>query len=175
MEKRSQRKVLMLILAACMVVMLSAGMTLAYFSDYEEASGGATLKLGGETEMTEGNDSTDKHIVVENTGETDMITRVMIFDNDYMEVTLEKADDWEEKAIDGGKCYYYRKILGAGEKTSAIDAKLSAEWTGEEPEYDFDVTVIHESARAVYNGETLVTPEGWDDISGVISTEKESA
>jgi len=174
MERISQRKIVMLIIAAALVLLVSVGVTFAYFSDYEEASGGATLKLGGETEMTEGEDSASKHIVVENTGDTNMITRVMIFDNEHMTVTLENEKDWHETKIEGGKCYYYTKVLKPGEKTSAIDAELSVEWKGEEPEYNFDVTVIHESAQAVYNGKTLVTPEGWDNISKIISPDKEA-
>lgn len=173
MEKRSRKKVVMLIIAAILLLSVSIGVTLAYFSDYEEASGGATLKLGGETEMTEGSDSASKHIVVENTGRTDMITRVMIFDNEHMTVTLENEKDWHVTEIEGGKCYYYTKILAPGKKTSAIDAELSIEWQGEEPEYNFDVTVVHESAQAVFNGRTLATPNGWDDISNIISPDKE--
>ena len=173
MGKMVSHKAVLAVIIAVLLAASSVGIALAYFSDYEEASGGATLKLGGETEMTEGEDSTDKHIVIENTGDTNMITRVKIFDNEFMTVTLENAADWKESSIEGGKCYCYTKILHPGEKTSAIDAKLKVEWKGEEPDYDFDVTVIHESAQAVYNGKTLATPDGWDDISNVIAVTDE--
>ena len=157
MKKMNKAKMALFAFVLCLSV--SVGATLAYFSDYEEASGGATLGLGGQTEITEGSDEANKHIVISNTGETNMIVRLAIFQNDYLTVTLEKSGDWEKV----GDFYYYKRVLLPGEDTSAVDADLRTSWKGEEPEYDFDVTVVHESAQAVYNGEGLAVPAGWDE------------
>ena len=156
MNKR--RPLILAVFAIVLCLSVSVGAAIAYFSDYEEASGGAVLGLGGETQLTEGSDAANKHIVIENTGETNMIVRLAIFQNDYLTVKLEQAADWKQV----GDFYYYTKVLQPGDKTSAVDANLKTEWKGDEPEYDFDVTVVHESAQAVYNGEALAVPEGWD-------------
>lgn len=166
MKKMNKAKMALFAFVLCLSV--SVGATLAYFSDYEEASGGATLNLGGGTELTEGSDHANKHIVIENVGDANMIVRLAIFGADqYMTISHENGDEsaWEKV----GDFYYYKKVLRPGEKTPQIDANLKVEWQGEEPDYNFEVTVVHESALAVYNGKTLATPSGWDDISDIIA------
>ncbi|MBE6040932.1 MAG: hypothetical protein E7220_00245 [Clostridiales bacterium] len=148
---------------------VSVGAALAYFSDYEEASGGAVLTLGGQTRLYEGNDNTKKEIRIENTGETDMITRVAIFgQEEYMKpITFEKASDWEKI----GDFYYYTKVLKPGETTSQITAEMSFDWKTDDPDkkpdYQFDITVVHESTQAVYDGKQLAKPKGWDYVPTV--------
>lgn len=168
---KKQRKIILTVLALALCLTVSIGITIAYFNDYEDASGGATLNLNGQTKLKEGIAGTSKNIVIQNTGDANMVTRVMIFDNNYMDVSMENAEDW--KAIrhdeDGYTCYYYKKVLKAGSETSAIKADLNAKYKGDQkPNFDFDVTVIHESALAIYDGDKLVTPKGWDNISEVI-------
>lgn len=157
-----------LILTLCLSI--SFGVTLAYFSDYEEASGGAVMNLKGETEIEEHMDGTTKHIVVKNTGDrTNMITRVLIFDNQYMTVSFNKSD-WYEVVKDGYKIYYCRKVLKPGDESGELTASLKTEWSGsEKPDYDFDVTVVHESAIATYDGDKVVVPTDWNDIPGEIT------
>jgi len=168
MKKLKTNKLIIMIIAIALCLSVSGGLTLAYFSDYEEASGGATLNLGGGTELTEGSDKANKNIVIENVGEANMIVRLAIFGEDqYMTISHKNGDESAWKKI--GDFYYYKKVLRPGEKTPQIDANLKVEWKGEEPDYNFEVTVVHESAPAVYNGETLATPSGWDDISEIIA------
>ena len=165
MKQRLTKKTIAALLAVLLCLSVSIGGAVAFFSDYEEAAGAAVVNLGGQTELTEGEDSANKHIVVKNTGETNMIVRVAIYGADeYMTVEY-STDDWEKI----GDFYYYKKVLLPEESTSAIDAKLKVEWQGEEPDYNFDVTVVHEAAQAVYNGKKLITPKSWDDITNVIA------
>ena len=167
MNKR--KSLILAVFAIVLCLSVSIGAAIAYFSDYEEASGGATLNLGGETQITEGSDAANKHIVITNTGDTNMIVRLAIFDNKYMTVTLDESY-WKKV----GEFYYYQKVLEPGEETSPVDADLKIEWKGKEPDYSFDVTVVHESAQEVYNGKTLVVPAGWD-AEGVNSIATETA
>lgn len=165
MKRRLPKKTTVALLAVLLCLSVSIGGAVAYFSDYEEAAGGAVLNLGGKTELIEGQEDAEKKIVVKNTGETNMIVRVGLFGaEEYMTVTYSE-EDWKKI----GDYYYYKKVLLPEQSTSAIDAVLKTEWEGEKPDFNFDVDVIHEAAQAVYNGQTLVTPVGWDDISGIIA------
>ena len=158
-------KTTLMIFALVLSLSVTVGASLAYFSDYEEASGGATLNLGGKTELSEGEDTSEKDIVIENTGKTNMIVRVMIAGEGvkYMSNPPEyKTSDWEKVKEGDIEWYYYKKVLEPGQKTSDILAKMEFSWQGEEPNYNFEITVAHESAQAVYNGKTLAAPEGWN-------------
>lgn len=168
MKKISNKILVLFALVLCLSV--SVGASLAYFSDYEEASGGATLNLGGKTELSEDKDGdhSRKYIVVKNTGKTNMIVRVAImgegvnyFKNGNPSYNHE---DWDTDTDSNGVTwYYYKKVLPPNESTSAIDAKMEFNWEGEnKPDYDFEITVVHESAQAIYNGTALACPQGWN-------------
>ena len=60
--------------------------------------------------------------------------------------------------------YYYGKVLKPGEDTGEgnLVSSMKFSWKGEEPDYDFEVTVVHEGSQAVYEGEKLAVPDGWD-------------
>ena len=169
MKKISNKFVIIFALVLCLSV--SIGASLAYFSDYEEASGGATLNLGGKTEISEGTDHDQKNIVITNTGKTNMIVRVAIMGEGvkyFKNPPSYSTNDWvTDTDSNGVTWYYYKKVLEPGEapdynSTSPINAKMEFSWEGEEPDYNFDITVVHESAQAVYNGRTLAAPEGWN-------------
>ena len=59
-------KTTLMLFALVLSLSVTVGATLAYFSDYEQASGGATLNLGGKTELTEGSNENEKDIVIKN-------------------------------------------------------------------------------------------------------------
>jgi len=156
-------------LVLCLSV--TVGVSLAYFSDYEDASGGATLNLGGKTVLEEGTNHKEKNIKIRNTGKTNMIVRVAILGEGTQyfkdQPKCVNPDDWAIKESQGVKWYYYKKVLKPDQETSVINARM--EFNGEEPDHSFEITVVHESSQAVYNGEKLATPDGWDDISEVIA------
>jgi predicted ribosomally synthesized peptide with SipW-like signal peptide len=174
--KKIKKKILV-IFALVLCLSVTVGVSMAYFSDYEDASGGATLNLGGKTELEEGNDHSKKDIKIKNTGETNMIVRVAIL-GEGVQYFKEgnpsyDTDDWAvAKDSQGVTWYYYKKVLKPKQETSVINAEMKFDWKGEEPDYSFEITVVHESAQAVYNGEKLATPDGWDDISEVIAPAK---
>ena len=159
--------------ALVLVLCLTATVTIsiAYFTDYEDAKGGAVMTLSGGTEVTEEMKDNNKLIKVVNTGETDMIVRVMIYgDADHM--TIRPGSGWIKSDQDGA--YYYKSILKgsedgkSGDETSVIEAAISAE--EEEDLAKFDITVIHEGARVIYEGDGVETPDGWDaDVVAQIS------
>ena len=157
-------KTTLMLFALVLSLSVTVGATVAYFSDYEQASGGATLYLGGKTELTEGSDTDKKDVVITNTGKTDMIVRVGIYGPDEMADPVMKGN-W---TLGNDGMYYYGVVLKPGEDTGAgnLVASMTFNWELEEgeepPDYYFEVTVVHEGSQAIYDGDTLVVPDGWD-------------
>ena len=150
------------IAALLLSLVVGIGFAFAYFTDYEAARGGAIIHLGGQTELIEQMDGNNKKISVKNTGQTDMIVRVMIF-GDESKMTVTAPDDWY-KGDDGA--YYYKKILHGsadgkhGDSTSTIHAEIKV--TGDDATQNFDTVVVHEGSQAVYDGTKLAVPKNWN-------------
>lgn len=161
-------KEILVLFALVLSLSLTFGVVLGYFSDFEEASGGASIHLGGRTEIEEGNDDARKVIVIKNTGETNMIVRVAIMGEGVRyfaqgNPSFESKDWWTSEDDQGVLWYYYRHVLEPDQETSSITALMQFSWEGAEvPEHDFDITVVHESTQAVYEGTKLKCPEAWD-------------
>ena len=166
------RKLLIMALSLILCMSVSVGLAVAYFTDYENARGGAVLHLKGQTQIVEDADDKKKDIVIKNVGDPDMVVRVMIIgDKDHLgEVTL--GDGWE----DGGDgWYYYSKILKGNsaendreKETSNLHAEINV--SGNEDINDFDITVVQEAERVTYDqdaeGNNIVSiPEGWSITS----------
>ena len=160
-------KTTLMLFALVLSLSVTVGATLAYFSDYEQASGGATLRLGGQTKLTEGDAEDQKNIKIENTGETNTIVRVGIYGPDGMDDPIMDPEKWKLSSKDG--MYYYLKVLKPGDSTEAnsLIAHMNFHWTAEEddegnlevPDYYFEVTVVHEGAQAIYDdNNSLVAP-----------------
>ncbi len=126
------------------------GKTGAYFSDHKELNGSASLKLSHQTIIKEEIEEDNKHIVIANIGETEVVVRVRVFGGDY--ISVEAGEDWQENE----GWYYYGKALKKGEETTEIIAVVDKQ---KAPEYDFDVIVINESERSLYDGDKLIAPK----------------
>ena len=139
-------------LMLCLIV--NVGITVAYFTDYEDARGGAVLHLSGRTEIEEKVDGKEKTISIKNVGDTDTVTRVMVV-GEKVEVTLD--GNWTGPEEDGW--YYYKKVLTKGKSTSPIKAEVKV--SGSEELKDYDIIVVHESQRVAYDGDKVAVPKGW--------------
>lgn len=158
---RKSRK-LITICAVLIALIASTTAAYAYFTDYEEAQGGAQIKLEGETYIHEKPENTQKTISIENTGETDVVVRVAAF-GDFIDWdnTTYSGDDW----MKDGDWWYYKKILKPGKTTSKIVVKIDTA-AAKEAGHDFDIIVVHESERVTYDGTAankVVKPDGWPD------------
>ena len=69
---------------------------------------------------------------------------------------------WMRSSTDG--MYYYGEVLKPGETTGEgnLVASMSFKWEGEAPDYNYEVTVVHEGYQTIYNGGKLKAPNGWD-------------
>ena len=159
------RKLLITALSLILCMSVSVGLAFAYFTDYENARGGAILHLKGQTEITEKVDEAGKTISIQNVDEPDMVVRVMIIADEAHLGDVTLGSGW----VDGGDgWYYYNKILkgskdGKGESTSDLEAKINV--SGDEVVTDFDVVVVHEAERVVYDGDKVAIPDGWSITS----------
>lgn len=145
------------VLIALCVFGASTTVSLAYFSDYDRAAGSVGISLNWSTDIKEEVKDNNKHIAIENTGTTDVTVRVRVFGGDQLTVSDQNAaKHWLEK--DDG-WWYYNSILSPGSTTTELFAEIKAEDADQD---DFDIIVVHESARTVYrNNQTLTAPEGW--------------
>lgn len=164
---RKKSKKLIVICAVLIALIASTTAAYAYFTDYEQALGGAQIKLEGQTEIHEEADDAQKTLYIKNTGETDVIVRVAAFGDfiDWDNSTWEEGDWMRE-----GDWFYYKRILKPGEATSEPEEpnlviKIDTE-AAKKAEHDFDIVVVHESQRVSYDGTAenkVVKPDKWPD------------
>lgn len=150
------RKFWAVICAVIVASLMCASFSFAYFTDYDRAGGKAGISLGWSTNIKEKMEENNKSIVIANTGETNVIVRVRIFAGDF--VTVEDRGI-EKHWVQKGDWWYYDSVLAPGKETTELYAEVKASTADTD---DFEITVVHESARAVYkNNKTLITPEDW--------------
>ena len=157
---RKKSKKLIVICAVLIALVASTTAAYAYFTDYEQALGGAQIKLEGQTEIHEEADDAQKTLSIKNTGETDVIVRVAAFGDfiDWDNSTWADGDWMKE-----GDWFYYKKILKPDASTSEIVIKIDTE-AAKKAEHDFDIVVVHESQRVSYDGTAenkVVKPDKW--------------
>ena len=168
--KKLRNKKFALICAVVLTLMVSSGVTLAYFSDYETALGEAKINLSDRTEIHEEVTDKEKKISIKNTGTeefADVVVRVAIYGPDEMKVTL--GDGWTEN----GGYYYYDQILKPGDESSQITANIE-----DIPKTidlsELEIIVVHESAPVTYDSQGNVQkPEGWDYIPSITAPDVE--
>ena len=152
----ANKKLTVLSVAAALLVLLCIPVryALAYFTDYQKAEGSSSLNLSWSTELHETiENEKDKAIVIENNGDTDVIVRVQIFAGDYAEIT--DHQDWTKS----GDWWYYTRVLPKGGETPVLRAVVH---TDNAPADDFNIIVVHESARVVYETNTKLMAPGND-------------
>ena len=161
---KRKRNIIIIGLMLLLLATVPVQRTLAYFTDIASYSGGGSLSLQWDTEIKEEIKDNNKHIQIKNTGDTDVIVRVSVFGNaDYLTVkNLEESGKWIKK--DDG-WWYYSGILAPEETTDVLLAELKA--SADLPSYEFEIIVVHESERVVYDGGALVKPEGWTYVPEV--------
>lgn len=148
--KAVKRRTILLVVAIALVLSMTVGLAMAYFSDSTEVEGGLTVTLGGETKIDEDQYDDHKDIRVENIGKTDVLVRVAVYGP--TEITFE-GDGWTKS----GDYWYYNSVLPVEGTTSTITAR----WTPpEDLGDDYSVVVIQESDQAVYDKfGNIVAPE----------------
>jgi len=160
--KAFNKKSILTVIAAALVLSLSMGLTFAYFSDFEAAKGGAQLTLGSQTHIDEEVSDKGKTIVIQNTGTTDVVVRVGVYGPSTMSVTDVSGDKWEYDAATG--FWYYTEVIEVDGESSPLKAEIKAP----KGQIDnFDVVVVQECAQVVYDKDgNIKVPEGWANKIG---------
>jgi hypothetical protein len=153
MKTVRRSKVYLLVVALVLVLSMTVGLTMAYFSDYTPAKGGKTVALGGQTKVEEKQYEDNKVIDIVNTGDTDVVVRVKVIAPGNPEDLTYSGSGWTD-GEDG--YYYYNSVLPAGDTTKT---SLKAEWkVPKDLGDDYNVVVIQESEQAVYYANGSVVP-----------------
>lgn len=166
-----KKKVIFIVLSVFLVLIAATPIknTMAYFTDVQEAKGEAKLTLKWQTDIEETLIEEDKSIVISNTGEVPVIVRVNVYAGEFA-VTTDTENMW---TLESDGWWYYTEVLPVGGRTTELNVDVAVE---NAPDYDFNIVVVHESSRVVYeNGSstTLVKPEGWSYVPPVSLTVEE--
>jgi hypothetical protein len=149
MKKSLNKKIICLAaVAALLVAGLKVESSLAYFTTYSTAEGGAKISLGSsKTELIEEVSDWTKRVQVENTGERPCYVRIQAFSGKELSYSDENGK-WT-KGSDG--CYYYSEILEAGARSEVL--KIEIKGISEDTADSFNVIVLQESTPVLYNDE----------------------
>ena len=165
------KKSLIALMAAALLLVSSVSIAVAYFSDTDQAAGSAQLNLSKETRIDEGPSDTEKQIDISNTGTAAIVVRVTFFGPDKMEVV--PSDNWVE-GTDGW--YYFKYVLQPGDNTGnpRIIARLKDLTKKEMAELgnSLQVTIVQEAEFATYTGSAVDIPADWGVKSGFAFTER---
>lgn len=160
------KKAIIVLVAIVLTISVSAGFTLAYFSDYTKAEGDAVLHLTGQTELTEIPRADEKKITITNKSKepVDMVTRVRVLGpNEFGPYEAQGEHPHWVQGQDGW--WYYDQVLKKGESTESLTIK----WTipTNTAIENYDVGVLHESAVARYQEDgSIEYPEDWNSPFG---------
>ena len=150
MKKNLNKKSLCLAAAAfTLAAGVSVGGTMAYFTTYITASGGAEIKLGTSTIVPDEEVvNMEKQIAVKNTGDFDCFVRVKVFAGDKYQPGLKFTPDAEGTWSQGDDGYYYcSQIVPKGGVSNTFTVKID----DMDSEDDFNVIVVQECTAVLYD------------------------
>lgn len=153
-------------LTLLMVLVISVGISFAYFTDYDHQLGKAKISLSGQTELEEEFKDTKKIVSIKNTGvegeNADCVVKLLIYGPEKMEVSLGTPEDWTPIEMeDGAYGYYYNKVLAPGESTSKVTANI-ANIPKDVDMSDFEIIVLQESKTfEIGDDGNVIAPDGW--------------
>lgn len=155
------KRLALLGIAVVLLVSVSVGTALAYFTTYATAKGGHTLEFGPGTEIKEEFAAWTKTITAVNTGETDCYVRVKAFTGSRFALTYPQHPDFPQSAADSKWSYhaedgfwYYSDPLPGGQQSQTEEPlkvliNLPAEFS-EKPE-KFNVVIVQECTEVLYH------------------------
>ena len=150
MKKNWNKKYLCLAAAAfTLAAGVSVGGTMAYFTTYTMASGGAEIKLGTTTIVPDEEVvNMEKQIAVKNTGDFDCFVRVKVFAGGKYQPGLKFTPDVEGTWSQGDDGYYYwSEIVPKGGISNTFTVKID----DMDSEDDFNVIVVQECTAVLYD------------------------
>jgi hypothetical protein len=154
-------------LAVCALA-LAAGLTakpaMAYFTDYKEAGGAVQIFIEDPSaEIDEKFMDWTKKITITNNGKEPCFVRVKAIAAEKYTLTFQedKSTGWSYGS-DG--YYYYSEPLDASGVTGELDIQIG--WKGEEDTEDFNVVIVQEATKKLYDEGGIPYPADWTLPSG---------
>jgi hypothetical protein len=154
--KRSKKVTLLAAAALVLVLGVSVGTAMAYFTTYATAKGGVPITLGAQTSIHEEYGDWTKTISVENTGDVPVFVRAKVLAGSRIDVTI-TGTNW---SLGKDGYWYYSEALPVGGTTANLVASIekNADVTS-----SFNVAVVQECTPVMYDADgNAVTAENAD-------------
>jgi len=147
------RKILLPALAVILVIGLTVGTAIAYFTAHTEATGSLSVALGAKTEIEETIEDMNKIITISNEGPEAVWVRAKAYS--AYELKYE-GEGWSE-GEDG--FYVYDEIVEVG-KTKPLKVSITAPEAEADTE-SFNVIVIYECTKVMYDKDGKLLDPDW--------------
>ena len=150
-------RLLLTVLAAALILSLSIGSALAYFTDWTDADGAEVVHAGHTGEIDETFNSWIKHVTVKNTSaDVTVFIRAKVFTTYTVECY---GTNWD--SVGKNEYTYYANPVGPGEPAGdVLNVKITPP-TGFEDGDSFNVIVVYEAVPAKYDSEGNASAD-WD-------------
>lgn len=158
MKKNIGKKTICLAMAAMFLVIgLSVGTAMAYFTTYAVAEGGYSIALGGtEVEIEEEVDLVDprKDIKIKNIGDQESFVRLKVLTGNVLKEKMQCTEPGgENKWVSGNDGYYYfSDVLQPDESTTMLT--VSFVFPKEELK-QFNVIIVQECTPVLYDADGM--------------------
>lgn len=144
-------------LAALLAVILCAGPAYAYFTAVTSATGEKAITLGYSAETDEDFDGEDKAITMKNTGDTDVMVRVILLGvqpQEGVDISIGGSGWVKTEATEDYEVWnYVADALHPNETTPPlkVDVTQKIDPSSSSVAHDFDITVVGQMSPAAYD------------------------
>ena len=149
----NKRRLLLALLAVIMVLSVSIGPALAYFSTYTVAEGKKPIKVVPDTTIDEDvANETQKSVTVTNAGNAPCFVRAKAFAPASVTLGTAGGNGWS--AQNGEGFWVYGEVLMPGESTGKLVIPISGIPAAANEGDSLNIAVVYESTTAIWNDST---------------------
>jgi hypothetical protein len=142
--KENKNVTILAVVALLLVMSISVGKAMAYFTTYATAKGGVPVTLGTDTTIHEEFSDWKKTIQIENTGEVAVFVRAKVIAGSQFDISIE-GTGWSRN--DDGY-WYYQEPVPVGGMTGSLTAAIQK---SEDVESSFNIVVVQECTPVMYD------------------------
>lgn len=149
------KKLLLALLAVIMVLSVSIGPALAYFSTYTVAEGKKTVKVVPDTTITEKTRTeSQKVLFVTNSGDAPCFVRATAFAGGGVTLGTTGGNGWAAQNSEG--YWVYTSVLMPGETTAELEIPISGIPATANEGDSLNIAVVYESTTAIWRNGAYV-------------------
>lgn len=151
----NKRRLLLALLAVIMVLSVSIGPALAYFSTYTVAEGKKPIKVVPDTTIDEDvANETQKVVTVTNAGNAPCFVRATAFAPTGVTLGTAGGNGWEAQNSEG--FWVYTAVLMPGESTGMLEIPISGIPATANEGDSLNIAVVYESTTAIWRNGAYV-------------------